>query len=218
MADPRDLTTVEKVKAAIQLPDSNTDLDELIPDFITEASVMIMDEYKREFAPVAIGVTRRFKVDGYRIELSPYDLQSATSVLLHPETVNPLELTSDFSGSSNLQYILKPINPVRGVYQTLQLSGYLIVVSQTLMAFNFALMDITGTWGFPSIPEDVTRACNITVGSWLTRTAPGASAGYGIPAGAGQGAIMHGNDWHIPWAAKKILGHYKRGSSRWNFS
>lgn len=216
MADPRDLTTVEEVKSSIELPSNDVDLDVLIPDYITAASVVIMNEYKREFAPV-VTETRRFKVDSYRCDFSPYDLQSATLVQLHPETDEPLTITDAMTDLSSQSYILKPINPVRGVYQSMQFGGFLIIISEVLMQFNFALIDVTGTWGFPSIPEDVTRACTLTVGSWLTRTAPGSSTPYGIPVGGGAGAVMQGSDWHIPWSAKKMLTQYKRGSARWAF-
>lgn len=210
MADTRDLTTLAAVKSAIQLPASDTDLDTLLPNLITEASVAIMDYCKREFAPVSTATTRRFKVDGYRVDFSPYDLETSPTptVRLHPETTTPLTLTTD-------QYSLSPVSPQRGVYQSIQFSGYLSIVSQTLMAFNYALVDVTGTWGFASVPVPVRRACNITVGSWLTRTAPGASAQYGVPMASGAGATTFRNDWDIPWAACKLLGRYRRGSARW---
>lgn len=203
-----DLTTIDSVKEAITLPDNNTDLDSQLPGLITQASQAIMNYCKREFAPVTVGATRRFKVDSYHVDFSPWDLQSVTTVALHPETTNPMILTAG-------QFMLKPINPQRGVYQSLDFSGFLVIISQTLMAFNYGLVDITGTWGFPSIPNDVQRAANITIGSWLTRTAPGSSGAYGIPTSSGAGANLFRNDWDIPWAACKLLGRYKRGSARW---
>lgn len=209
MSDTRDLTTIDAVKTAMQISGGDTSFDDILPGYITQASVAIMEYCKREFAPV-VTTTRRFKVDNYRCELSPYDLQSASAVVLHPETSSPYSLVSG-------QYMLKPINPVRGVYTSIQFSGFLVIISQTLMQFDFALVDITGTWGFPSIPEDVKRATTITVASWLTRSAPGASGQYAIPAMVGVGAQMYRNDWHIPWAAVKLLGEYKRGSARWAF-
>jgi len=205
-----DLTTVDAVKEMIQLPSDNVDLDAILPGMISQASKAIMHYCKREFAPVTASATRRFRVDGYRVDLSPYDLQSATAVTLHPETSTPVVLTSS-------QYMLKPINPERGVYTSIQFSGFLVIISQTLIQFDFALLDITGTWGFASIPDDVVRAANITIASWITRSAPGASGGYGIPAMSTMGATTYRNDWHIPWAAAKLLGEFKRGSARWAF-
>jgi hypothetical protein len=218
VADPRDLTTVDNVKAFLALPEGNDELDSLIPDFITEASVIIGLNTKRQFAPVEVDATHRFRVDDYRVDFSPFDLQTATQVLLHPETDEPISLyDASVGGASSEAYMLKPISPQRGVYQSLQFSGFMIIVSQLLMEFNYALLDVTGTWGFPEIPPDITRACNMTVASWLTRTAPASTASYGIPQMSGQGAMLHGSDWDIPWAAHKIIGRYKRGSARWAF-
>lgn len=214
-----DLCTVDDVKNVIQLPDAVDNLDVLIPEYITQSSRVIINYCKRQFAPTETQVTKRFKVDAYRVDFSPWDLRADSTsfqVKLHPETNAPLVLT-DGSNFGNAQYMFKPVHPERGLYQSLQFSGFLVIVSQTLMAFNYALVDITGDWGFPTIPEDVNRACAITVGSWLTRSAPGVSAPWGIPAAAGTGAISRSNDWHIPWAAKRILGAYRRGSARWAF-
>lgn len=211
-----DLTTIDNVKEAIQLPDGYPNLDTTLPVMITQASKAIMKYCKRQFAPVTT-TTRRFRVDGYRVDFSPWDLQpGGITVTLHPETTQPLTLTDGTSGG-NAQYMMKPINPEEGVYQSVQFSGYLVIVSQTLMAFNYALVDVTGTWGFPTIPDDVIRATNITVGSWLTRSAPGATGAYGIPPMSTMGAPTFRNDWHIPWAAAKLLGEYRRGSARWAF-
>lgn len=207
-----DLVTVEQVKEALELPSADVDLDQLLPDYITQASRVILDYTKREFAPASTVATRRFKVIGYKVDLAPYDLQSATQVALHPETDSPTILVA----GANTGYTLQPVSPERGVYQSIQLSGYLIIISQTLMAFGYALMDVTGTWGFPTVPGPVQRACIETVGSWVTRTMPGASnTGYGIPASSSAGMTTFRNDWHIPWSAKKKLDPYKRASARW---
>lgn len=209
MAD-YDLTTVSAVKEMIQTPDGYANLDALLPDLISEASIAIMNWTKREFAPVAAATTRRFAVTDYRCDLTPYDLQPTPvpTVVLHPETDQPYVLDTS-------QYVLKPVNPQRGVHQAIQFSGFLVIISQTLMAFGHALLDVTGTWGFPEIPDDVVRAANVTVASWVTRTAPGVSGTYGIPMSSGQGAMTYRNDWDIPWAACKLLSRYRRGSARW---
>lgn len=212
-----DLCTVADVKEGIQLPSTELNLDALIPEYITQASRAIINHCKRQFLPVQLNTTKRFMVTSYRCDFSPWDLRvtgMTPIVTLHPETVNPYVLTPQ-TATTNAQYIFKPVNPERGVYQSLQFSGFLVIVSMTLMAFNFALVDITGDWGFPSVPEDVNRACVITVGSWLTRTAPGASGAWGVPAQASMGAMPRVSDWHIPYSAKKLLGEYRRGSSRW---
>lgn len=211
-----DLTTVQSVKDNIELPSNDQNLDQLIPELITEASSRIIEFCQREFAPV-VTQTRRFRVDGYRVDFAPWDLQSATAVVLHPEAGSGAITLGDGTNGTNQQYMLKPINPARGVYQSMQFSGYLVIVSQTLMAFNYALVDVTGTWGFPSVPDEVKRACNITVGSWLTKTSPGFSGAYGIPAMSATGGVTFRNDWDIPWAARKLLVPFRRSSARWAF-
>lgn len=208
-----DLCTPDDVREAIKSPLSSTELDDLIPIYITQASLVIMNWCNREFAPITTNATRRFRVSGYRVDLSPYDLQPSPApvVSLHPESTQPVTLVA------NDQYMFKPINPHRGVYQSLQFSGFMVIISQTLTRYDFALVDVTGTWGFTAVPEDVERACVTTVSSWLTRTAPGAQTPYGAPMGVGQGVTSYVGNWHIPWVAKCILGQYKRGSARWSF-
>lgn len=201
-----DLTTIDAVKEAITLPDNDTDLDTTLPNLISQASLAIMEWTKREFAPVTIEA-RTFQLDGYHVDFSPGDLQSATQVRLHPETTSPTVLGSG-------QYMLKPVGAARGMYTSMDLSNYLAITSNTMFQFGYAIIEVTGTWGFPSVPNDVVRACNVTVASWLTRSAPGSSGAYGIPASSAAGATTFRNDWHIPWAACKLLSPYKRGSAR----
>jgi len=221
-----DLCTEDAVKEAIRLPGSNSELESLIPDYISSASYAILNLCNREFICQDTSgdndtgnLTRRFKVEGYRVDFSPYDLQYSTKVLLHPEQPDAtVELTNAINNASTtMSYILKPVSPARGVYQSLQFSGFLVIVSQTLMQYGYALVDVTGKWGFPTIPPDISRAAVLTVASWLTRTSQGGSTTYGIPAGSAQGAAVFRNDWHIPWAAKKLIEQYTRGSDRWSF-
>lgn len=204
-----DLTTLDAVKTAIDLPDQDTDLDQLLPDLITQASQAIMNWCKREFAPNGTVATRRFRMEHYNIDLSPYDLQSATTVTLHPsdDTATTVLDTTD--------YKLKPVSYQHGVYTSLQISGYVAVVSQNQMKYGWTDIDIAGTWGFPEIPDAVIRAANVTVASWVTRTAPGVSSAYGIPTSGAMGATTFRADWHIPFAAMKLLSPYRRGSSKW---
>lgn len=218
-----DLCTIEDVKEQIQLPDNVVNLDALIPTYITDASRAIMNYTKREFrTEVTNPATRRFKVSGYRVDFSPWDLQANAgpyTVTLHPETNQPYTLNDGSAPTYAFpEYAFQPINPQRGLYTSLQFSGFLVIISTTLMAFNYALVDITGTWGWPSVPEDVNRACVLTVGSWITRSAPGASSTWGIPTTSSMPAMPRNVDWHIPWAAKKLLGEYRRGSARWYFT
>ena len=160
------LCSLADVRQSLELLDSETSRDELILSLIPVASQMICDHAEREFAPVTVGATRRFQVDprmGTLVELAPYDLQAATLVSLHPESTAPITLTA------GTDYTLTPVTAASSVYTSLRLSSFLNIVSSTLIRFGYALLDVTGTWGFPSVPPKVSMACSDAVSAWLRR-------------------------------------------------
>ncbi len=68
---------------------------------------------------------------------------------------------------------------------------------------------MTGTWGFPSIPDDVTRATVVTVMSWADRSV----SAYGVQEMGDGGRMMTpdiAGGLSIPNAAKRLLEPYKR--------
>jgi hypothetical protein len=178
VADDSDLCTRPDVKLALEIQDTVTVRDALIDDAITDASLRIMEYCKREFSPQsAAGTARTFPIDwrsawsgggplGTFVDLSPYDLQTATSVILHPETGG-----SALTLTAGTDYALEPIPSFYGVYYGLRVSSYLPITSAFATQFGYAQIQITGTWGFPTIPAPVKRACIVTVASWVDRRA-----------------------------------------------
>lgn len=162
------LCSLADVRTSLELGPSETTRDELILSLIPVASDMINTYCEREFAPVTVGATRRFKIDTRSplVDLAPYDLQSATAVKLHPETASPITLVA------GTDYVLAPVTTDEAVFTSVRLSGFLNIVSSTLVRFNYALLDITGTWGFPTIPTKVNEACSDAVSAWLRRDVP----------------------------------------------
>lgn len=62
---------------------------------------------------------------------------------------------------------------------------------------------VTGTWGFPAIPEDVRHACVLTVRAWMRSDAQGIAdfdGGFGRPV-----SVPPPGGWMLPMAAKQIL-------------
>lgn len=161
----QDLCALSDVRAALEIPNSDTSRDTLIQTLITAASDAIMAETDREFAPVTNGATRRFQSSTFRLSLAPYDLQIATTVTLHPESTSPVTLVA------SQDYQLDPTTSRWGTYTAMQFSAYLASLpsSRTPFAFGYALVDITGNWGFPTIPTEVARACIITVAAWMRK-------------------------------------------------
>jgi hypothetical protein len=205
MPGAQDLCTLADVRASLEIPTADTSRDALIATLITAASEAILNETDREFAPVTASATRRFRVDGRQVSLAPFDLRTVSAATMNPETSSPttLTVTSD--------YQLLPIGAPSGTYTSLELSGFLasLYASNTLYAFGYALLDITGAWGFATVPLDVNRACVITVGSWLRKDVA-TMFGPGEIGLAGGIAPSFPATLEIPRAALYLLGPFYR--------
>jgi len=102
-------------------------------------------------------------ITGAVVHFGPYDLQSASLVQLNPETSSPTTLTT-------LQdYSFEPIQSRSGTYKQLRMAPTAPIFSTVAVKYNYALLDITGTWGFPTVPPDIRHGCIETVRSWLDK-------------------------------------------------
>lgn len=198
-----DLILLSEYKAAVNLAGSSD--DGKISAAISYASDFIGREYEREFiAPTPATATRRFRVDegaGF-IDLTPYDLRSLTSVMLHPESSAPVAL-----GSSSYQLAY----PANDLYGGIELSRLLVVVSEHQISFGYALADVTGTWGFPSVPASVKRGCIEFVRA-LVNVDPGQWAAIGDEGVRDSGSGVQGT-YAIPASARRWLDPFRRYSS-----
>src|SRR5262245_24409527 len=199
----QDLCSLADVRAALELPAADTSRDTLISSLITAASVAIMAEVQREFAPVTASATRRFRTEGLVLSLAPYDLRTVTSLTVNPESSSP------YTAVATQDYQLEPIGSPTGTFTSVQFSAYLTALTggQTTFAFGYTIVDINGAWGFASVPLDVNRATVVTVASWLRKdvTALIAAAEMDVGGGIAPGfpATME-----IPNAAKRLLHPY----------
>jgi len=172
-----DLCTLAEVREHMQMPTAETEQDAVIQSLITRLSLAIKGYTSREFAttltspPNTRRLTvrpRRYRDGAYIVPLAPYDLQSATTVKLHPETASPVTLVA------GTDYVLEPVDLPEGVYTEIRLSGALGVGSSTTaMRFGYAYLDVTGTWGFASVPADVKEACILAVSMHLREDVQG---------------------------------------------
>src|SRR5262245_42547997 len=153
----QDLCTLNDVRQSLELPASDTSRDALISTLITQASDMVMNEYDREFAPATASATRRFRVDGFLLNLAPYDLRTVSTFTLNPEA-SPQTLVA------GTDYELLPVGSPSGTFTSVRFSGLLtsLFASQTVFSMGHALCDITGAWGFATVPEGVKRAAALT--------------------------------------------------------
>lgn len=199
-ANAIDLCVLADVKLAVGI--TTTTDDTLIQELITAASRTIMSRFQREFAPVSTSTTRRFRVDGTIVDLAPYDLQvvSGAGVVLDPDGT-PTSLTAI------TDYKLKPRPTMSGTYYKLHIADSRYLWSQTVQDYGYAEVDITGTWGFASIPSDVARAAAITAGAWIDR---GADVIAAMDNTVRNDGTTMATSWAIPAAAYRLLQPWAR--------
>lgn len=193
-----DLCTVGDVKLAADVPDDSR--DGIIQACVTAASRRLASRYQREFARADGTSTRRFAVTSARVNLAPRDLQSVDVMILDPDG-SPTTLDST-------DYRLLPRQSISGTFYIVQLRASLNLCSTTSSEFGAAELDITGTWGFETVPEDVARAAVVTAASWIDR----AVTAYGIDSDGAPGGLApdFASTWDIPFAAHKLCAPYAR--------
>lgn len=175
-----DLCVLDDVRGELELETADTDRDTLIATLITAASQAVIDEVNRELAPAVAGPsTRRFRVKPRRLvkgavyvslaapetgqsESGASDLQTVTTMTLHPESDSPVTVTEGAGG-----YLLDVDR--FGVAKTLRLSTQLSFSSDTFSDFGFCYLDVDGAWGFPTVPEQAKQATILTVMAWMRR-------------------------------------------------
>jgi len=199
------LCTLEQVK---DYPNIDiTDDDERIANLIMAATRTICKKYNREFVPFDSD-TRTFSMNRRVLDLSPYDLRSVTSIVIHPETSSPTTLTVTDD------YILLPVGgePDTGVFKKIQLSPNVDLTSDFGGDYGFIQIQINGAWGIwateSAIPDDVRWACIQTVLSWLDRQSADIAAVVNVDAREVLPSL--GGSWSIPNASHQILQRYER--------
>lgn len=201
------LCTLADIHAVLRITTASDPRDEIIQKYILQATKQILQHTNREFVPQTTA-TRRFGVNvrsgRNRVDFTPYDLQSVTSVVLHPEGTG---VTLD-----NTNYELRPLVTDEPVYTSMLLSPWQSMVSTRQLKFGKPFVDINGVWGWPSVPEDVKRSCEITVQSWLRRdtTALGGAAAAAMGHGTSEGAPVAQAAFFLPYAAQQLLSQYER--------
>ena len=201
-----DWVTTTQVKDA--LGKQGTGMDTRIAAAITAASRALNRRCQHEFTPKTTSATRRFSTP-YRpdpreiiFDLAPYDLRTATTVKLHPEDATPITLVA------NEDYALLPVggNPVTGAYQLVSVDTAADLTSTFSTRFGQAQLEIAGAWGCwdtADVPEDIKRACIVTVGAWIDK----AVAEYGVDFGEEPRAFQPSmfSAYAIPMGAVSIL-------------
>lgn len=163
---PSDLCTVDDVKAFLKKTDDGDDA--ILQTLVTAASDAITLYCRRQFTPDATNPrSHRFRSTHRIVDLAPYDLQTAATVTLNPQTSSPLTLTAW------TDYELLPIDSddVLGTYFLLQLRRH-------IRCHPHYVVDIDGTWGAAAIPPIVNQAAYVTTAEWFRAKVAGFSTRF----------------------------------------
>lgn len=206
----QDLCSLSDVRGFLELPTGDTGRDSLISSTITPISDAIARYCQREFVATA-SATRVFRLDvgTLKLDFAPYDLRTASSVRLHPETDQPITLTAV------TDYQLQPVTtPSFGVYTGIRIGSRQANVFQSDSAryFGYAQLGITGAWGFATVPEDVKRAAVVAVASAIRRDVPALDLGDMINTDPRQMAPDRPINYALPAASLRMLAPFRRHS------
>ena len=158
------ITEAEYKEQGSGIDASDPTQDEAIRFCINSASLRIMEYAGREYKSAAVGSTMRtFQITdggcGYdEVSFGSYDAQTVTVVTIDTQLGQTgLTLTST-------QYQPVPVQAWHGVYTGLHIlsgaTGYVVAGSRRAV-------NVTGTWGWPSVPGHIKMACAETVKEWL---------------------------------------------------
>lgn len=166
-----DLTTLARVREALDYSDTDTASDDLIRAYISRASEAVSRYTHREFLPRVTTTAREFRITSSLLSLAPYDLISVDSGgFVFDPNGTPDTLVAD------QDYALLPVNPRDGSYSRAMLSSQYAGTSTQGFRFGYHVIQITGTWGvFESVEDVADRAPDLehavisTVRSWMRR-------------------------------------------------
>lgn len=184
------LTTVAAVKAVLQA--EGTDQDAVIEQEINRLSRVIINRYGK-FAPAETTATKRFVFTNSnqlaRLSLFPYFLRSVSSVVFDAHETSTTTLAA-------ADYQLRPTSPMDGVYRWIRFPAHRTAVGVE------RTVDVTGAWGFATVPEDVEEACILAVKERIVRDVSGFSRTFAEDDGAVARPVG------LPLASRVLLAHY----------
>lgn len=159
------LVTVAQVRAYLDKPVGDTAQDSIIADLIVRASQQILKYTDREFVLADGGSnprTRTHLVQGYwRTRVVPVGDMAAA-----PTAVAVQDYDGAVIATLNVSTDLETRPLVRRAWEPIT---HLYMRSTAPLLDPTYRIQVTGTYGFPSVPADVQQATIVTVGTWLRR-------------------------------------------------
>lgn len=152
------LCELEDVRLFLQKQETDTTQDDEIEVLCGAASAAITEHCQREFEDAGSAArTFEYRGGGY-LSLAPYDLREVDEIKIDADEDNPTVLEAE---EWRLPAPLKD-----GVATYVRLAPYLI---HSRTRWQERLVEITGKWGFETVPATVKQAAIDTVAIWLRR-------------------------------------------------
>jgi hypothetical protein len=191
------LCELDDVRAFLQKPERDTEQDEEIEALISAVGPVIGDFCEREFEDAGtkdIARTFEYTGGGY-LSLAPYDLREVTGLRIDVDEASPTVLGSE-------EFRLPA--PLRdGVATYLRLAPYLV---HSRSRWQQRLVEVTGKWGFATVPLPVKQAAITTVATWLRRDVSAFSTTFNVDEARLERPEV------LPAAVVRMLNPYKRMS------
>lgn len=164
-------TNLSDVKAALRITDTVD--DDLLVSLITAASARIDNACHRTFGQ-ASGDRYYSPKNNYSVVID--DLATANGLVVRLDTSNDGTWATTMTSS---QYQLEPVNnPAQGrPYRMLRSNGNVIFPMNT---YGKVMVKMTGTWGWPAVPAEISEATRLMVLRQFRRfDSPLGVAGFG---------------------------------------
>ena len=168
-----DLTSLDAVRRFIQKQTVDVNQDTVIGEMITHASGLIIRDTEREFRPKTDTPTARVfnYPGGGLLDLAPYDARTVTQVRHSFDAATWATLGTE-------DWRLYPYPPQDGVHTGLEINP--ISWSTSSARWRDRLIEVTGTWGWETVPTEAEMACKVTVAIWLRANVQAFSSTFNI--------------------------------------
>lgn len=156
----RNLCTIENVKNLVPGYDPDDDTEAALTDFIESISVDVYDDISREFVPRSTDPeTRRFEIDWFTCQereipigdLAQIDDDTTVEIISTDGTVLQTLDPGAYVALPRARDAWEPIT-------SLQLPRVALSPAQPAQLPHTGFIDVTGNYGFPSIPANVRKA------------------------------------------------------------
>ena len=206
-----DLISVELLKVELDMPLDETDQDAKLAQAAREASAAVRAYTERNFASPSLPATKAYAYDGSGW-LDIDDASAITSVMLDGTTLTAgydytLGPDRPLTPDSPLVYQWIEVRPGMGQSPEMGFERNLDTLAVYGIRQRYSTVEVTGTFGWPTIPEDVRRATKWVAIEFVTLPQPYTQATIGSFS-VDQGRAMNEA---IPTRAKELLAPYRRG-------